>query len=105
MKDCYTLPYLKGANRFTIIAFPDSSYGTTKIAVICEVANPLITFTLHLVGEVQLATADGGWTSREILEAAKVKKLLTSKAGSKIIDKEGASSLLSAASDMAWRNT
>ena len=73
--------------------------------MLCEVANPLITFTLHLVGEVQLATADGGWTSREILEAAKVKNLLTSKAGSKIIDKEGASSLLSAASDMAWRNT
>ncbi|CAM9817592.1 unnamed protein product, partial [Ascophyllum nodosum] len=44
-------------------------------------------FTLHLVGEVQLTTADGGWTSREI------------------IDKGGASSLLSAVSDMAWRNT
>ena len=72
--------------------------------MLCQVANPLITFTLHLVGEVQLATADGGWTSREIIEA-KVKKLLTSKAGNKRIDKEGASSLLSAASDMAWRNT
>ena len=72
--------------------------------MLCQVANPLVTFTLHLVGEVQLATADGGWTSREILKA-KVKKLLTSKAGSKIIDKEGASSLLSAASDMAWGNT
>ena len=84
--------------------FPTFSYGTTKIVVLCQVANPLVTFTLHLVGEVQLATADGGWTSREILEA-KVKKLLTSKAGSKIIDKEGASSLLSAASDMARRNT
>ena len=85
--------------------FPTFSYGTTKIVVLCQVANPLVTFTLHLVGEVQLATADCGWTSREILEA-KVKKLLTSKAGSKIIDKEeGASSLLSAASDMARRNT
>ena len=77
----------------------------TKIAVLCEVANPLITFTLHLVGEVQLTTADGGWTSREIIEAYVKKLLLTSKAGSKIIDKESASSLLSAASDMAWRNT
>ncbi|CAN0439402.1 unnamed protein product, partial [Ascophyllum nodosum] len=67
-----------------------------------NVANPLVTFTLHLVGEVQLATADVA--SREILEA-KVKKFLTSKAWSKRIDKEGASSLLSAASDMAWRNT
>ena len=72
--------------------------------MLCEVANPLITFTLHLVREVQLTTADGGWTSREIVEA-KVKKLLTSKAGSKIIDKEGASPLLSAASDMTWRST
>ena len=72
--------------------------------MLCEIANPLITFTLHLVGEVPLTTADGGWTSREILEA-KVKKLLTSKAGNKRIDKEGTSSLLSAASDMAWRNT
>ena len=76
----------------------------TKIVVLCQVVNPLVTFTLHLVGEVQLATADGGWTSREVLNA-KVKKLLTSKAGSRRIDKEGTSSLLSAASDMAWRNT
>ena len=73
--------------------------------MLCQVANPPITFTQHLVGEVQLATADGGWTSREMIEA-KVKKLLASKAGSKAMDKEaGASSLLSAASDMAWRNT
>ena len=84
--------------------FPTSSYGMTKIVVLCQVANPLVTFTLHLVGEVQLATADGGWTSREVLNA-KVIKLLTSKAGSRRIDKEGTSSLLSAASDMAWRNT
>ena len=82
--------------------FPTFSNGTTKIVVLCQVANPLVTFTLHLVGEVQLATADVA--SREILEA-KVKKFLTSKAWSKRIDKEGASSLLSAASDMAWRNT
>ena len=72
--------------------------------MLCQVANPLITFTLHLVGEVPLTTADGGWRSRKIVKA-KVKKLLTSKAGSKRIDKEGASSLLSVASDMAWRNT
>ena len=82
--------------------FPTFSNGTTKIVVLCQVANPLVTFTLHLIGEVQLATADVA--SREILEA-KVKKFLTSKAWSKRIDKEGASSLLSAASDMAWRNT
>ena len=58
--------------------FPTFSYGTTKIVVLYQVTNPPIAFTLHLVEEIQLTTADGGWISREIVEA-KVKKLLTSK--------------------------
>lgn len=63
-----------------------------------------MTYTLHLVGELELATADFGWTSAEILEA-KAKRLLTSKVGGRKIDSGGDPSLLSAANDVAWRNT
>ncbi|CAN0314976.1 unnamed protein product, partial [Ascophyllum nodosum] len=64
------VPNADGASERRLINKINTMIGTEpEEADVTQVANPLVTFTLHLVGEVQLATADGGWTSREILKA------------------------------------